>query len=331
MSGSPRIIAMGEAIIDLIATQPLPYEKVEAFQKCFGGAPMNTAVGVARLGGSVGVVTAVGDDPFGHFIANTLEENGVDTRYVIFKREFRTTLAFVANEPKTGERSFMFYRKPWAETADSSLTYGDFPISYVKSAEILHVSGFSLSQEPSRSTIMHTIREAKGAGVKISFDPTLRFDVWNDPEETYRIYEEVMGFADIATFSIEEAESLLGTSDPSIAAERALSLGADLIGLKRGDKGSVIASRNGEYIESEAFKVKPVDTTGAGDAWNAALLVGLVENWPLKACALIANAVGALVVTARGAITAMPTQGQLRSFLSKRRLTSRLERLGVSP
>lgn len=316
----PKLVAIGETIIDLIATEPVSYEEAEAFQKCFGGAPMNTAVGAAKLGVETGVVTAVGGDPLGRFAIETLRRNGVDVTHVKVKGGLRTTISFVANEPGTGERTFFFYRKPWCETADSALLPGDVPKAYLASAKVLHVSGFALSQEPSRSTILQAIKEAKRAGVKISFDPTLRLDVWGSRGEMRQVYREALGLADVASFSIEEAEEILGSSEPREAASRAFEMGVGLVGLKRGAEGSILASKGGEYHEAPAFKVKPVDTTGAGDAWNAGLLAGLIEGRDLKTCALLANAAGAIVVTARGAITAMPTRGELKRFLEDRGL-----------
>lgn len=329
LSELPKIVSIGEAIVDLIAVQPGLHNETEAFQKFLGGAPLNTAIGAARLGCPTGVVTALGADMFGRFIAETLKANEVDTRNVVFRKGLRTSLAFVSNDAHTGERHFMFYRKPWAETADSSLDYTDFSQEYIRSAEILHISGFALSQEPSRSAILRVVEEAKKKGITISLDPTLRLDVWNSVDEMQAVYEKAIGLADIASFSQEETEELLKTSNPSAAAETAIKHGVKIVGLKRGGKGSVLAIDDGTYIEADPVRVQPVDTTGAGDAWNAALLVGLVEKWPLEACPVIANAVGALVVTARGAITAMPTREQLRGFLTRAGLAKRLNSLGL--
>lgn len=329
MAESPKIITMGEAIIDLIASQPVSLEETSTFQKCFGGSPLNTAIGVARLGCSVGSIAAVGEDQFGSFIVDTLKDNRVDTQYIINKKGLRTTLAFVSNDPRAGERSFSFYRKPWSLTADSTLEYGDLSSDYIHSARILHISGFALSQEPSRSTIIRIAQEAKAAGVTLSFDPTLRLDIWNNLDEMHSVYSKVMKLIDVASFSEEESAEILGTRDPKEAADIAFGYDINLIGLKKGKNGSVIASSEGSYIETKAFEVKPVDTTGAGDAWDAAILVGLVEDWPLEASAVLANAVGALVVTAKGAITAMPTRDQLRSFLSEKGLLARIREMGV--
>ena len=113
------IVGLGEILIDFVATEPVSYLQTTAFQKCFGGAPMNTIVGVSRLGVSSGAITAVGDDPLGQFLIEELKRNKVDVSQVKIKIGKKTSLAFVANEPGTGERSFIFYRQPWIQVWQS--------------------------------------------------------------------------------------------------------------------------------------------------------------------------------------------------------------------
>jgi len=316
---TPQVVGIGEILIDFIATEPVPYTEATHFQKCFGGAPMNTLVGVARLGVSSGAITAVGGDPFGQFLINELKKNGVDISRVVVKEKKRTTITFVANEPVTGERSFIFYRRPWISgTADSSLTPEDIDYDYISNAQILHVSGFSLSQNPSRKAILSAVMYARKSGVKVSFDPTLRVDVWNSEMGLRRMYSRMLRLSDIATFSREEAEFIFKTSNPKKAAEDALRHGVEIVGIKLGSEGAFVKTRRGEEVLAPAFKVKAIDTTGAGDGWNAGLLVGLCKGWELEKCVKIANAVGALVVTKRGAITALPYRKELNEFLKER-------------
>jgi len=313
---APEVVGVGEVLIDFVATEPVSYVNASAFQKCFGGAPMNTLVGVARLGSSSGAITAVGEDPFGQFLIRELEKNGVDTSRVKVKKGMRTTITFVANEPETGERSFIFYRKPWITgTADSALSIEDVDLDYISNASILHVSGFSLSQNPSRKAVLTAVEHAKRTGVKVSFDPTLRVDVWNSERTVRRLYRQMLKLSDIATFSREEAEFIFGTDNPEKAAETALKYGVKVAGIKLGADGALLKTEEGQKLYVPAFKVEAIDTTGAGDGWNAGLLVGMLKGWDLETCVTVANAVGALVVTKHGAITALPYKNELNSFL----------------
>jgi len=315
---NPEVIAIGEILVDLVSTKPGPHMEAPAFEKCFGGAPMNTIVGVSRLGVSAGAITAVGDDPFGQFLIGELERNKVDVSQVKVKKGRRTTITFVANEPMSGERTFLFYRKPWTgETADSTLESDDIDPSYIAKANILHVSGFALSQNPCRQAIFKAIKCARKTGVKVSFDPTLRVDVWDSIATLRRTYSRALRLSDIATFSKEEAEFIFGTSEAEEAARRALKYGIGIVGIKLGDEGSFIMREDGRTVKAPAFRVKAIDTTGAGDGWNAGLLVGLCKGWDLEKCVTVANALGAMVVTKRGAITAMPYKEELITFLKR--------------
>jgi len=310
------VIAIGEVLVDFVSTRPGPCVEVPAFEKCFGGAPMNTIVGVARLGIDAGAIAAVGDDPFGQFLIKELKKNRVDVSQVKVKKGRRTTIAFVANEPKSGERTFFFYRKPWTgETSDSSLEPNEIDLSYITKAKILHVSGFALSQNPCREAIFKAIKHARKIGVRVSFDPTLRVEVWDSEATLRRTYSRALRLSDIAVFSMEEAEFAFGTSEADVAARKALKYGVGIVGIKLGEKGSYIMSKDGNSVQVPAFEVRPIDTTGAGDGWNAGLLVGLCKGWDLEKCATVANAIGALVVTRRGAITAMPNEEELKTFL----------------
>jgi sugar/nucleoside kinase (ribokinase family) len=231
----------------------------------------------------------------------------------------RPIRAFVANEPETGERSFIFYRKPWVRgTSDSALSIEDVDFDYIAGAKILHVSGFALSQNPSRKAVLAAVQHARKAGVKVSFDPTLRVDVWNSEQTLRRLYSQMLKLSNIVTFSREEASFMFRIDDPKKNAQTALRHGIDIVGIKLGADGALVMTKKNEKIFVPAFKVKATDTTGAGDGWNAGLLVGLLKNWDLKTCVTVANAVGALVVTKRGAITALPYRDELNSFLMKK-------------
>jgi len=315
---NPQVVAIGEILVDFVSTKPRPHVESPVFEKCFGGAPMNTLVGVSRLGVSAGAIAAVGDDPFGAFLIGELERNRVDVSQVKVKKRRRTTIAFVANEPKSGERTFLFYRKPWTgETADSALEPDDIDPGYIGEASVLHVSGFALSQNPCRRAVFEAIDCARKNGVKVSFDPTLRVGVWDSVATLRKTYRRTLKLSDIAAFSEEEAEFLFGTSEPEEVARRAMKHGVGIVGIKLGEKGSWVISKDGKRVQASAFKVKAVDTTGAGDGWNAGLLIGLAKHWDLEKCATVANAIGALVVTKRGAITALPCKEELTAFLKR--------------
>jgi sugar/nucleoside kinase (ribokinase family) len=308
------IIAAGEILVDMIPTESGNYTQVNHFEKCFGGAPFNFAVGAARLGSAVGALCAVGDDPFGVFLLETLKGNRIDVTHVKVKRA-RTTLAFVIRE-KGGERSFFFYRMPWAQTADTLLSPDDIEPGYIKGAKILHYSGVALSHAPEREAMRMAVSAAREGGTKVSFDPNIRLDLWESPATLKEACEGAFRSSDIILLARDEAEYLFGNISPQEVADRLMrEYGPEMVAVKLGGKGSYVRAREGIELRKPAFKVKVVDTTGAGDGWAAGFLHGLARGWTLEKCATVANAVGGLVVTKIGAITAMPTRLELQRFL----------------
>jgi fructokinase len=311
------IVAIGEILVDFIPIKPGKYIQVPAFEQCFGGAPFNYAVAAARLGARVGAIAAVGTDPFGEFLLETLRSNNVDAAEVKTK-EARTTLAFVVSEP-SGERSFFFYRRPWAETADTLLSPTDINPAYFRGAKILHYSGVALSHSPERDAIHRAVEETRASGGLISYDPNIRLDLWGSTTELRAMNDEAMKTADIILLAKDEAELLFGTSDPQeVFAKIRKKCHPRYLAVKLGDEGSYVEDESGRAVSKPAFKVEVVDTTGAGDGWAAGFEFGLVKGLSLEACLTVANAVGALTVTKRGAITALPTRAELGVFFKER-------------
>ncbi len=151
------VIACGELLIDFVPTESgVTLIEAPAFKKAAGGAPANVAVGVARLGYRAGFMGQVGEDAFGHFLADTLAQSGVDVAGLRFSPEARTALAFVSLRAD-GERSFMFYRHP---SADMLWRPEDVDAAYAASARIFHYGSISLIGEPSRSATFAALDHA---------------------------------------------------------------------------------------------------------------------------------------------------------------------------
>ena len=296
-----EVISLGEALIDFISLEAgVTLEEAPGFEKCPGGAPANFAVACARLGLSTGFVGKVGDDAFGRFLATTLGDNGVDVAQVRYS-EHRTALAFVSIA-ENGERHFMFYRRP---CADVMLEEGDIDGDYISSAKMLHFGTVSLSESPSREATLRAVKYARDGGVKVSFDPNIRFHLW--PKDEDEIREEVISVAkssDIFLPSREEAEFLTG-SGVEDSLEEFLSWGPGVVCIKLGDEGC-IAGNGEETIRAPGIRARAVDTTGAGDGFDAGFAYGILRGHGLEKTALYGNVVGSLVVRKRGAMTSLP-------------------------
>ena len=314
----PDVVTFGELLIDFVPTvSGVALAEAPAFIPAPGGAPANVAVGLARLGVPSGFMGQVGDDAFGHLLARTLRDNNVDTVALRFSGEARTALAFVSLKAD-GERDFMFYRHP---SADMLYPPEAVDAGYLRAARVFHFGSISLIGEPSRSATLRAVDIARQAGLLISYDPNLRLPLWPDAEAARAGIRLGWPLAHVIKVNEEELAFLGGTDDPAKAACRLWHPDLRLLVITRGSAGCRYVTPNFTG-EAPGFRVDAVDTTGAGDAFVAGLLKGLLDqpdapsdNALLQAVCRYANAVGALTTTRRGAIPALPTARQVADFL----------------
>lgn len=311
-----KIVCFGELLIDFVPTQNgVSLAEAEAFKKAPGGAPANVAVGVARLGLPAAFLGKVGDDEFGHMLANVLATNGVDISPMRFDRSARTALAFVTLRAD-GEREFMFYRHP---SADMLLTPDEVDREALGQSAIFHFGSISLISEPCRSAHLAALSMAREAGAVLSYDPNLRLPLWPDAAAARKGIMSIWEEADVIKISEDELLFLTG-EDSDEAAQSLWHDNLKLLLVTEGGKGSryYTAERQGKV---SGFAVEAVDTTGAGDAFVAAFLSRLYGNsqlWKqpdeLEDALKFANAAGALTTTGRGAIPSLPTSAAIEAL-----------------
>ena len=311
------VVSCGELLIDFVALRRgVRLVDAPAFRRAAGGAPANVAVGVARLGRRAAFLGQVGDDDFGHYLAETLARAGVDVRGLRFSPDARTALAFVSLRAD-GERDFLFYRHP---SADMLWRPEDVDRAVASATRIFHFGSISLIEEPARSATLVAMETAREHGARLSYDPNLRLALWPSPEAARAGMLRGLEHAEIVKLSREELAFLTGSSDPA-AARQLWHERLQLLVVTLGAAGCAYLTPQ-EEGEVPGFTVPVVDTTGAGDGFVAGLLVGLLEqglDWSKRAveqALRLANAVGALVCTRRGAIPALPTRRQVQRLLT---------------
>jgi fructokinase len=291
---------------------------VPAFKKIAGGAPANVAVGLVRLGVPSAFMGKVGGDGFGRFLARTLAEEGVDNRGLALAKGANTTLAFVSLRD-AGEREFMFYRG-----ADALFSPEDVDETMFDGTRLLHFGSYSLTSPSSRAATLHAVTTARRRGLLVSYDPNLRLDIWPDPGAARDGMLAGWREADIVKISLDEVEFLAGPGDPVRALRGIWHDRLRLVAVTMGAAGCryVTAGTDGSV---DGFRVEPIDTNGAGDAFLSGLLAGLLgmpaDAWDapvLQEICRFANAVGALTTTRSGAIPALPTRAAVETFLGDR-------------
>lgn len=308
------VICFGELLIDFVALENgVTVDRASGFEKAPGGAPANVAVGLARLGHQSAFVGQVGDDPFGHYLADVLRDEGVAVDGLRFHPDARTALAFVSLADD-GERSFVFYRHP---SADMLMTPADVALAVIQGGKIFHFGSLTLIAPQSASATHHAVQTARESGLLISYDPNLRLALWDSDDHARQGLLSGLEYAHIVKISDEEVQFLTGT-------ESVRSLWRDqtqLIVVTHGRAGATAYLKGhdaGVYVAG--FNVDAMDTTGAGDGFVAGLLAGILQHPAdymdkLETIVRYANACGALTTTQRGAIPALPTQQEVLGLL----------------
>lgn len=317
------VVCFGEMLIDFVPTVAgVSLAEAPAFQKAPGGAPVNVAVGISRLGGSSAFVGKVGKDEFGYMLEGILKENNVNSSGVRFDVGARTALAFVTLRAD-GEREFMFYRNP---SADVLLQESELDVDLIKQACIFHYGSISLIAEPCRSTHMKAMDIAKRSGCLLSYDPNLRLPLWPSADAAREAIMSIWDKSDIIKVSEDEISFLTGGTNPhddKVVLEKLFHPNLKLLLVSEGKDGCRYYTKN-FHGKVNGLKVKPVDTTGAGDAFVSGLLsifssdTNLYQDEKkLRDALMFANACGALTVTEKGAIPALPKKETVLEFLSK--------------
>jgi fructokinase len=323
MDTTPEVTCIGEILVDFVSTEVgASLSDAPAFMKFPGGAPANLAVGLVRLGVPTAFIGRVGDDSFGHYLCGELRKIGVMGQGIVFDKQHKTRLAFVSLTPG-GERFFEFWE---SEPADSQLRFSDANLPILRDSKIIHVSSFLLLREPARSSLVQIISECQGGECLISFDPNIRLDLWETEEKAKQLMMKVIKYTHILRLNHQEASFLTGVSSIEEAGKLLLRAGPKIVVITRGADGCFFKTENVEGY-SDGFKVDVVDTTGCGDGFLAGLLYGLLRSNlgigeltrdKLHEICRYANAVGALVATKTGAITALPEKQVVDEFLKNK-------------
>ncbi|QLB43370.1 aminoimidazole riboside kinase [Mannheimia pernigra] len=305
-----KIWVTGDAVVDLIP------DGENHYLKCAGGAPANVAVGVSRLGVEAGFIGRVGNDPLGQFMRDVLAAEKVSVENMILDDHYRTSTVIVGLD--NGERSFTFMVNP---SADQFLEIGDLP--EFSQGDFLHCCSIAFINDPSRSTTIEAICRIKRAGGYVSFDPNLRESLWKNLDEMKSVVNSVISMADILKFSEEELTLLTDTANLEEATKAITAQYPEKLIIITLGKDGAIYHFNGKSQIVSGKALKPVDTTGAGDAFVSGLLAGLANTPDWKdETALVevirkANASGALATTAKGAMSALPNKAELDAFLAE--------------
>jgi fructokinase len=266
-----KILCIGEALIDMICTDKgTALSEGENFLKKPGGAPTNVAAAIAALGGDASLAAKVGIDPFGKHLINVMQRFGVSTKFMLEDRKHFTTFAFVSLL-KNGERDFYFNRG-----ADGELTRDEVDVIDLTAFSIAHF-GSATAFLPGALQIAYQslLQKALLRKLFISFDPNYRQLLFGDKKQSF--IDQSWNFLSVCHFfkvSDEEAMLLTGRTNIADAAQDFLQKTKAVFAITLGKDGTLLGL-NDSTIIIPSIPIKPVDTTGAGDAFVGAVLYQL--------------------------------------------------------
>ncbi|MHB8994755.1 MAG: carbohydrate kinase family protein [Armatimonadota bacterium] len=268
-----------------------------------GGCAANTGLSLVKLGVDTAIMGKVGDDGFGRFVSETLEAAGADVRGLVVDDRPGTSATMVIID-SLGERTFLHY-----PGANGRLRCDEIGFGLMTDCRIFHCAGALVMGDFDGEPMAQCLRAAKEAGVTTSLDT-----VYNDKSGWMDKLEPCLRYTDVFLPSLHEAQKLTGADDPETVAERLLSYGLKVVGLKMGEEGSYIRTPDQE-LRVPAYKFEAIDGTGAGDAFVAGFLRGMLEEWDLERTTRFANAVGGLCTTGLGTTSGVRSFADTLEFL----------------
>lgn len=308
-----KVLCIGSVTCDILMTPvdhfPAPgvLQSVDRLYVSVGGCAANAAIDLGKLGMTVALSCKVGRDSFGDFVIESAAENRVDTRWVVrSESELTTTSVVMVNS--VGERCFLYYPGSAAR-----FDAGDVPAEALRWSDIVFVAGAMLLTDFDGEPCAAVLKNARSFGKMTVMDTAWDFqDIWLPK------ILPALAYVDLFMPSLEEAKKLTGAEDVAKIADRLFDLGVTNVVIKLGAKGAYICPRGGERVHIPTYDfVKAVDTTGAGDAFCAGFLAGLIKGYDFYDSGRIANAVGTHCVMKMGASAGIVPFEEIIGFLEK--------------
>lgn len=296
----PRVLCIGECMAELA-----PLDHPGDFRLGFAGDTFNTAWYLRQLrnDAEVSYLTTVGCDDISDRMLGFMASAGIGTGYIT-RCPVRTVGLYMITL-KDGERSFSY----WRDTSGARLLADDDGAlaRATDSANLVYFSGITLAilSDTARSRLLQALKTARGQGKRIVFDSNLRPRLWRDTEQMTAAIMQGAEVSDIVLPSYEDEAAHFGDADPNATADRYLHAGASRVIVKNGPEPVLFVDGDVRGEVSVAPAERVVDTTSAGDSFNAGLLATLDIGVPMADCIALANAVAGQVIGGKGALVAL--------------------------
>ncbi|PTY79260.1 hypothetical protein B5V89_06460 [Heyndrickxia sporothermodurans] len=308
------VVTIGETMILFQPVEEKPLKYTSLFSKTIGGAESNVAIGLSRLGKNTRWIGRLGNDPFGDVILGTLAGENIDISRVIRDKTHHTSVYF-KDVYRLGDPSVYYYRKGSATSVWGPEHIQD---DWFTGARILHMTGITPALgEKTFAFTKECMKRARHLGLTISFDPNIRFKLW-DRDEARKSLLELIPLCDIFLPGLEEAQFLFGHKTPEELGKEIVQLGPHTVAIKLGEDGVFGIGKNGTGVIVPGLKVnKVVDTVGAGDAFASGFLAIVAEDvqqFSLKKALEWGNKMGSIVIQGKGDWEILPSLNEMKDI-----------------
>jgi 5-dehydro-2-deoxygluconokinase len=307
------VTVLGRIGYDLYSEEPnVPLARVRRFSRYLGGSSANIAVGLARLGADVGIISCLGDDSLSDFLLGFLKSEGVDVSRVKRVAGFLPSLCLTEVTPPDRFPQVFYRRDP----ADTQVDLDEDDLRYLASGRMFITNGTSLCGSPSRESTYLALERARSAGCRVVLDVDYRSMSWRRPEEAGLAVRLALSFVGVLIGNELELKLSSGADTLEKAVDRLRQAGLPMLVSKLGDQGTRVWTGQ-DSIFLEPYNVEVVSTIGAGDGFAAGFLYALLQGMPVLDCLRYGNAAAAIVVSRLSCSEAMPTLEEVRQLAAR--------------
>ena len=288
-----RVVVVGEGMLELVG-------EGAAWRLGYGGDTLNTAIHLARRGHDVAFLTALGSDPFSARLRAAWQQEGLDGSLILTHPTRGPGLYAIAVDDE-GERSFTYWRSESAARAVFSLAGTESAVREAERAGLLYFSLISLAILPAadRDRLLALAKAVQTRGGRVAFDGNYRPRLWEDPRQARAARDAASAVADFGLPTFDDEAALSGEASPQAVATAWRKRGCGETVVKLGSRGCLLP--DGRIVEPDRV-VEPVDTSGAGDAFNAGFLDARLTGLDIEAAARAGNRLAAWTIMRPGAI-----------------------------
>jgi len=303
---APELLTMGSVMVEITPLQEgQPLREAEMLLPLPSGAATNFAVAARRLGVAVGLVSRVGDDEWGQWLRTKLAQLEIDVRHIGVTPNQYSTVSFCWMD-RQGAKTFYFYRFPGYCDPLGALEPKDVRREWFDGARWFDFAEATIRAEPLRSAAFEAARLARQAGCTVSYAVNYRPSGWSGrEEEMVATQRRAMAAADAAVMNADEAGLITGVADPQAAAREVSNLGPRVVAVTAGASGAWLWN-DGQVTFIPAYDVQVMYDIGAGDAFHAGLVVGLLRGLDPERAGRLAAAVAALKISRPPALNHLP-------------------------